>query len=114
MYNMPAMLRREVYFLDEGGDRVRDESWYASVRERFFHLFKFYQVHELLKKKVVDTMCDTDSVELFLSDFTEAGQAFLRSQADDRWLASFDRSASKKKSGDVSYLEKQLQKLRQR
>ena len=91
---------------------IRDEIWYESVRRQFFALFQFYQDHRLLKVPVVRELGDTDRVLLRFSDFTREGQAFVMSQAPDRWLASFDRPGSKKAFDDVRYLEKQLARLR--
>jgi hypothetical protein len=116
VYNMPAMLGRAVTCPDPSDPNkwIRDESWYNSVRRTFFALFKFFQAHGLLKSAVVSDIATTDQVILRLSDFTSEGQAFLKTGADDRWLASFDRPGSKKQRDNVSYLEKQLQKMRAR
>ena len=116
IYNMPTMLGRSVTCPDPNDQNkwIRDERWYDSVRLQYFALFKFFQDQELLRAPFVAKLSDTDSVVLRFSDLTPEGQAFVKSGADDRWLASFDRPGSKKQRDDVSYLEKQLQKMRAR
>lgn len=114
VHDMPSMMNTKVTRPDERDPDqwVRDEVWYQSIRQMFFALFKFYQNHGLLKAPAVEELGDTDKVVLRFSDFTPEGQAFVMSQAPDRWLASFDRPGSKKSPDDVRYLEKQLDKLR--
>lgn len=114
VYNMPEMLGRVVQKQDSNHPEklIRDESWYRVTRETFFYLFKFLQDKELARRKLVTAMEDVDSVVLRFSDLTVEGQAFVKSRADERWFSSLDRSGSKKKPFDVSYLEKQLEKLR--
>jgi hypothetical protein len=116
IYNMPAMLGRSVTCPDPNDPNkwIRDEGWYDSVRMTFFALFRFFQDQKLLRSAVVEELSDTDAVVLRLSDLTPEGRTFVQSGADDRWLASFDRPGSKKQRDDVSYLEKQLQKMRAR
>jgi len=114
VHDMPSMMNTKVTRPDERDTDqwVRDEVWYQSIRQMFFALFKFYQNHGLLKTPAVRALGDTDTVVLRFSDFTPEGQAFVMSQAPDRWLSSFDRPGSKKNPDDVRYLEKQLDKLR--
>lgn len=114
VHNMPAMLARTVTRPDERDPSkwVRDEAWYESVREMYFHLFMFFQDHSLLTKRVVESRKDVDLVVLRFSDFTVEGKAFVMSKAPHKWLGSFDRPGSKKKLSDVSSLEKHLSKLR--
>jgi hypothetical protein len=115
MYNMPALLSTSVTCPDpkDPNKWIRDESWYVSIRQMYFALFKFFQDHGLSNALAVRELADTDKVVLKFSDFTPEGQAFVKSGADDRWLASFDRPGSKKSWDDVRYLEKQLAKLRE-
>jgi hypothetical protein len=114
VFNMPTMMGRKVTRPSEidATKWIKDESWYASVREKMYYLFTFFQDYGLLHRKVVYAPSDVDTVILRLSDFTDEGQAFVLSQAPDRWLGSFDRPASKKKRSDTSYLVRELYRQR--
>jgi hypothetical protein len=115
VYDLPAMLKVEATTIDpdDPARRIRDESWYQHVREKSYYLFKFFQGHGLLRHRVVEEFADVDGVILKFSDFTPEGQRFVMSQAPDRWQGSFDRPGSKKLPSNVSYLERQLKKMRE-
>jgi len=114
-YDMPAMLNVEVVIVDpnDPGRQTRDDGWYQRLRETSYYLFKFFQDNGLLRRRVMETFADVDNVILKFSDFTLEGQRFIMSQAPDRWEGSFDRPGSKKLPSNVTYLEKQLKKMRE-
>lgn len=112
VYNMPQMLKRQVMKWDSSDppNRERDDNWYMSVREKMSKLFEFFETHSLLL--LPERLPQVDQVVLRFSDFSTLGQKFLKSGVPDKWLGSFDRPGSKKKPSDVTYLEKQLAKIR--
>jgi len=112
-YDMPAMLKVEVVIIDpnDPGRETRDDGWYQHLRETSYYLFKFFQDNGLLRRRVIETFLDVDNVVLKFSDFTPEGQRFHKSRAPDRWENSFNRS--KKLLSNVTYLEKQLKKMRE-
>lgn len=114
VYSMPAMLSTKVWRPDpnDATKYIRDEGWYERQREQKFHLFSFLQAHGLTRRPLLKDFADVDGVILMFSDLTEEGQAFIMSQATERWLGSFDRPGTKKKPSDVRYLEKKLAELR--
>jgi hypothetical protein len=115
VYNMPQMLGREVRKQDPADSAsrwVRDESWYESTRQRFFYLFKFFQDNHLVTKELVTDLRSVENAVLWFSALSDEGQSFVKMRFDERWLKSFDRPGTQKKSSDVSYLQKQLQQIR--
>jgi hypothetical protein len=114
-YNIPAMLKVEVVTIDPNNPsrETRDESWYQHLRETSYYLFKFFQDNGLLHRRVMENFADVDNVILKFSDFTPEGQRFYKLRAPDRWESSFNRPGSKKLLSNVSYLEKQLKKMRE-
>jgi hypothetical protein len=115
VYDVPAMMKVEVVRVDPNNPshKTQDSGWHHRYRERSFHLFKFFQDNGLLRRRVVENFADVENVILKFSDFTTEGQKYLRSQAPDRWKGSFDRPGSKKLPSNVTYLEKQLKKMRE-
>ena len=113
LYNVPAAMQRSVLKQDPADTTrwVRDEDWYAETRETYWELFAFMQDQNLLHRVVVTSPLDVDDVVMHWSDLTETGQAFVRTNAIDRWLRSFDRPGSKKKRSDVTMLSKALARL---
>ena len=71
-------------------------------------LVSFFRDNRLLN---VEVDSDISNLVLHFNDFTEEGKQFVKSGAPDKWLASFDRDPTKP-SADVSYLERQLKRLR--
>jgi hypothetical protein len=110
--NMPSMMSRNVLVQDPNNpdNWVRDEAWYEATRATYAALLDFFKSNNLLKVDVETPRID--DVVLKLSDLNEEGQQLVKSGADDRWLASFDRPGSTKSPSDVSALEKALQRLR--
>jgi hypothetical protein len=113
-FNVPGMLSRKVTIYDNADPTIgrRDDGWYERVATRYRAVSEFFATNELLRNP--EKLPTADQMVLRLSDFTALGQEFVMSGAADRWLASFDRPGSKKKLTDVTYLEKQLLKLRTR
>ena len=114
VYDMPNMFAREVRRQDplDGSKWIRDEQWYSGARETFYNLFRFFQERQLVVRRLVESQDDVDKVVLKFRELTGRGQAFVKSRADERWLASFDRRGAKKIPSDWIYPEKQLQKIR--
>lgn len=112
VYHMPGMLDRVVTKPDPNNPagRIRDDEWYESTRQKMYALFEFFKRNDLIAGNVVLT--PLEEVVLRINDFSGLGQKFIMSQAPDKWLASFDRPGSKKDNADVTYLEKQLAKLK--
>jgi hypothetical protein len=114
LYNMPDMFARDVRRQDpmDASKWIRDEEWYSTTREQFYNLFLYLQERQLVVRRLVESRDDVDRVVLKFSELTDRGQAFVKSRADERWLASFDRPGTKKVPSDWTYLDKQLRKVR--
>lgn len=116
LYDMPSLLGRTVKKVnpEDESNWIRDDGWYEAVRAKYFALFRFLQDKDLIGRKLVSIEADVDGVVVKASDLTDEGRLFIASGADERWLKSFDRPGSKKKSFDTSYLERELAKQRLR
>lgn len=112
VYNMPGILACIVTKPDPSNpaNRIRDYEWHETTRRQMAALFHFFEDNGLLLSSVV--LPDVAEVVLRFDDFSELGKKFIMSQAPDRWLGSFDRPGSKKRDDDVTYLQKQLAKLK--
>jgi hypothetical protein len=111
--NVPGLLSRTVKVQDpvDSSKWLPDPTWHEHTKELMAALLFFYRKNKLLKES--QNLPPTEQVVLKFSDFTELGQAFLQSGAEDRWLRSFDRPGNRKARSDVRYLEKQLQLIRE-
>src|SRR5689334_9103337 len=109
------MMKVDVEIVDpnDPSRKTQDRCWHNRYKETSYYLFKFFQDNGLLRRRVVKNSADVESVILKFSDFTPEGQKYLMSQAPDRWKGSFDRPGSKKLPSNVTYLEKQLKKMRE-
>jgi hypothetical protein len=108
--DMPTTLARAVLRQDKADPSkwVRDDEWYENIRVTYGSLLKFFADHQLLMKPITQSL---DMAVVRLSDLNDLGVALIRSGADDKWLASFDRAGSTKALDDVSYLEKALNRI---
>lgn len=108
--NVPALLGRKAWAVSQTGDGglVEDAGWTGRLSERLSQLVLFFRNHGLLN---VEVGSDISELVLCFSDFTEVGKRFIKSGAPDKWLASFDRDPTKP-CADVSYLERQLTRIR--
>ena len=111
-FNLPALMARDVKKLSpDSGLWVRDESWYAEIREKYRSLFNFFRENSLVCNDQLPANFDVEEVVLFNSAFTEAGRALLDSGSVDRWIRSFDKPGSNKRFSDISKLELALKKI---
>lgn len=117
MHDMSTTLSREVHILEphqKWSEEGRpDLDWYRETLEINFHLFQFYQDHDLVKKKpIVTDLESARSVILRYSDFTERGQRFIMSQATEKWKGTIYRRKNPK-PGDfnIKYLQRKLDAL---
>ena len=55
---------------------------------------------KLVVRRLVESQDDVDKVVPKFSELTSHGQAFVKSRADERWLASFDRPGAKRIPSD--------------
>jgi len=108
--NVPALLDGKAWAAPQfgDGDLLEDAGWISRVSDRLSSLVFFFRDHGLLN---VDVGSDISKLVLCFSDFSEDGKRFIKSGAPDKWLASFDRDPTKSCS-DVSYLERQLKRIR--
>ncbi len=109
--DMPKILSRTVLKRGRGDLKtwIRDDDWYEDTRTTYRSFLKFLVDNQLLIKPLTTALNDA---VVRLSDLNDLGQALVRSGADERWIASFDRPDSKKARDDVTYLEKALGRLK--
>jgi hypothetical protein len=112
VYNMPGILSRRATKLDplNPSKWIPDEDWEGSVRIEFSALFDFYVRQGLLTRPA--PLPEVAKVVLRMSDFSDLGQRFIKTEAPDKWLAASDRPGSKKDPTDVAYLEERLANLK--
>ena len=85
--------------------------WTERVRALAETQFSFFQANNLLRSDF-ERPQHIATLVLRFSDFTEEGQAFLMSQAVERWLASCDRKGTPEAFRDASGLHSRLSKFR--
>lgn len=110
--DMPSMMARTVTKQDPHDSQswLRDDSWYEQIRAIYSSLLSFFERNGLLKKSIPRT--SIDEVVVMFSDLNDDGQALVRSGADDKWLASFDRPGAAKSPSNTKSLEKALSKIK--
>lgn len=111
--DMPSRMARTVKKQDPRDSQtwVRDEGWYEQTRAIYSSLLSFFEQNGLLKKSIPGT--SIDEVVVMFSDLNDDGQALVRSGADDKWLASFDRPGAAKSPPNTKSLEKALSKIKE-
>lgn len=88
--DLPAMLAREVRdFNADGTERPYDGSWHRAVAQVEFTLAEFLSAKGLVDPGVVIER--RDDLVIRFSQLTKLGQAFVMSQATERWRGSLDR-----------------------
>ena len=111
--DMPSMMARVVTTRSSfnNDEWAADINWYRQIKEIYRNLLQFLKENDLLRINLSDN--PIEDVVIRFSDLTKEGQAFVRSGADEKWLASFDRHGSKKPPTDVSSLRRALSKIKE-
>lgn len=85
--------------------------WRATVLALARTQLELFQKHGLIKKDAAALRVPLENAVVMFSDYTPQGQAFLRSGAVDKWLASCDRKGTLSAYEDPAPLERRILKF---